>query len=121
MQLIHTHTHTHTTFFLSRTRCISIFSCFSKVSEKFLLEKLKSFVNGFLLNFIAEYWKNYSRNHVLIRFIERWKGALNKDFLIETMIMDLSKILGYIPNNLLTTRLHAIGFSEKVSPLLIHI
>ena len=38
-------------------RPVSILSCFSKVYEKFLLEKFKPFINTFLSKFIAAYGK----------------------------------------------------------------
>ena len=47
-------------------RPVSILSCFSKVYEKFLLEKFKPFINTFLSKFIAAYRENYSSSHVLI-------------------------------------------------------
>ena len=56
-------------------RPVSILNCFSKVYEKFLLEKFKPFTNTFLSEYIAAYRENYSTNYVLIRLIENWKGA----------------------------------------------
>ena len=46
-------------------RPVSILSCFSKVYEKFLLEKFKPFINTFLSKFIAGYRENCSSSHVL--------------------------------------------------------
>ena len=51
-------------------RPVSILSCFSKVYEKFLLEKFKPIINTFLSKFIVAYRENYSSSHVLIRLIE---------------------------------------------------
>ena len=51
-------------------RPVSILNCFSKVYEKFLLEKFEPFINSFLSEYMAAYRKKYSTNHVLIRLIE---------------------------------------------------
>ena len=55
-------------------RPVSILNCFSKVYEKFLLEKFEPFKNSFLSEYMAAYRKKYSTNHVLIRLIENWKN-----------------------------------------------
>ena len=48
-------------------RPVSILSCFSKVYEKFLLEKFKPFLNKFLSKLIAASREIYSSSYVLIR------------------------------------------------------
>ena len=58
-------------------RPVSILSCFSKVYEKFLLEKFKPFINTFPSKFVAAYRENHSSSHVLIRLVENWKQALD--------------------------------------------
>ena len=94
-------------------RPVSILSCFSKFYEKFLLEKFKPFINTFLSKFIAGYRENYSSSHVLIRLIENWKQALDENFVVGTVLMDLSKAFDCIPHDLLIAKLYAYGFSEK--------
>ena len=100
-------------------RPVSILSCFSKVYEKFLLEKFKPFINAFLSKLIAAYAENYSRSHVLVRLIENWKQALNKNFVIGTVFINLSKAIDCIPLDLLIARLYVYGFSEK-SPVFLY-
>ena len=94
-------------------RPVSILSCFSKVYEKFLLEKFKPFINTFLSKFIAAYRENYSSSHVLIRLIENWKQALDENFVVGTVLIDLCKAFDCIPHDLLIAKLYAYGFSEK--------
>ena len=72
-------------------------SPYSKVYEKFLLEKFKPFINTFLSKFIAAYRENYSSSHVLIRLTENWKQALDENFVVGTVLMDLSKAFDCIP------------------------
>ena len=92
---------------------VSILNCFSKVYEKFLLEKFKPFINTFLSEYKAAYRENYSTNHILIRLIENWKKALDEKFLVGTVLMDLSKVFDSIPHDLITAKLHAYSFSQK--------
>ena len=94
-------------------RPVSILSCFSKIYEKFLLEKFKPFINTFLPKFIAAYRESYSSSHVFIRLIENWKQALDENFVVGTVLMDLSKAFDCIPHDLLIAKLYAYGFSEK--------
>ena len=94
-------------------RPVNILSCFSKIYEKFLLEKFKPFINTFLSKFIAAYRENYSSSHVLIRLIENWKQALGENFVVGTVLMDLSKAFDCIPHDLLIVKFYAYGFSEK--------
>ena len=94
-------------------RPASILSCFSKVYEKFFLKKFKPFINTFHSKFIAAYKENYSSSHVLIRLIENWKQALDGNFVVRTVLMDLSKVFDCIPHDLLISKLYAYGFSEK--------
>ena len=61
-------------------RPVSILNCFSKVYEKFLLEKFKPFINSFLSEYMAAFREKYSTNHVLIRLIEIGKKRSMKSF-----------------------------------------
>ena len=69
---------------------VSISSGFSKIYEKFPLEKFKPFINTFLSKFIAAYRENYSSSHVLI---ENWKQALDENFVVGTVHMDSPRLL----------------------------
>ena len=94
-------------------RPISILKCFSKIYEKLLLEAFKPFINTFLSEYIAAYREHYSSNHVLIRLIENWKKALDGKFFVRAVLMDFSKAFDCVPHDLLISKLHAYGFSEK--------
>ena len=62
---------------------------------------------------MAAYREHCSSHHVLIRLIENWKNALDEKFFVGTVLMDLSEAFDCIPHDLLITKLHAYGFSEK--------
>ena len=63
---------------LKNYKRVSILDCFTKVSEKFLLEKFKPFINSFLSEYMAAYRENYSTNNVFIGLIGNWKKALDE-------------------------------------------
>ena len=70
-------------------RPASILNCFSKAYKRFLHEQFKPFVETFLSGFVAAYRERYSCNHVLLRLIENWKRALDENFQVGTILMDL--------------------------------
>ena len=94
-------------------RPASILSCFSKVDKKCFFEKFKPFINKFLSKFNAAYRENYSSSHVVISVVENWKQALDENFAVGTVLMDLSQTFDCIPHDLLIAKLYAYGFSEK--------
>ena len=94
-------------------RPASILNCFSKVYEKFLQEQFKQFAETFLSGFTAAYRERCSCNHVLIRLIENWKRALDENFQIGTVLMDLSKAFKSKVFDLLIAKLYAYGLNEE--------
>ena len=72
---------------------------------------METFISGF----VATYRERYSCNHVLIRLIENWKRALDQNFLVDTILMDLSKAFDCIPHDLLIAKLYAYGLSEETA------
>ena len=62
-------------------------------------------MNKFLSRPIAPYMENYSSSHLLIRLIENWKQALHENFVVGTVLMDLSKAFDCIPHDALIAKL----------------
>ena len=88
-------------------RPVSILNVFSKIYEKILKNQLIPFLDETLSLFIAAYRKSYGTQHVLIRVIEEWRVKLDNDYIVEAILMDLSKAFECIPHDLLTVKLHA--------------
>ena len=88
-------------------RPVSVLSSFSNVSQKFSQEYITPFVDKFLSEFISGYKGAYSTNHVLLRFIEQWKSALDNKNMVGAVLMDLSKAFDCIRHNLLIAKLYA--------------
>ena len=94
-------------------RPVSVLSSFSHVSQKFSQEYITPFVDKFLSEFISGYKGAYSTNHVLLRFIEQWKSALDNKNMVGAVLMDLSKAFDCIRHNLLIVKLYAYDVSEN--------
>ena len=90
-------------------RPVSILNCFSKIYEKFLNEQLLPFVNRSISELMSAYRSGYSTNHVLIRFIENWRHALDNNLFTGAVLMNLSKAFDCLLHDLLIAKLHAYG------------
>ena len=86
--------------------------------EKALKQQLISHLDKTLSIFISAYRKSYSTQHVLINLVEDWREKLDKDFVVGAILMDLSKAVDSIPNNLIIPKLHAYGFDENALVLI---
>ena len=96
-------------------RPVSILNCFSKVYKRFLHEQFKPFVEIFLSGFVEAYRERYSCNHVPMRHIENWKRALDKNFQIGIVLMDLSKAFDCISHDLLIAKLYIYSLNEETA------
>ena len=67
---------------------------------------------------MAAYRENYSTNHIFFILIENWKKALEEKFLVDAVLMDLSKAFDYIPHDLLIAKLHTYGSSQETVTLI---
>ena len=94
-------------------RPVSILNTFSKIFEKILKEQLSPFLDKTLSIFIAAYRTAYSTQHVLIKLVEEWKSKLDNNFIVGSVLMDLSKAFDCIPHDLIIAKLHAYGFDEN--------
>ena len=94
-------------------RPVSILNTFSKIFEKILKEQLSPFLDKTLSVFIAAHRTAYSTQHVLIKLIEEWKSRLDNNFIVGSVLMDLSKAFDCIPHDLIIAKLHAYGFDEN--------
>ena len=59
-----------------------------------------------------------SSSHVLMRLIEDFKASLDNKKLVETALIDLSKVFDCIPHDLLIAKLHAYGLIAEALTIL---
>ena len=59
-----------------------------------------------------------SSSHVLMRLIGDFKASLDNKKLVETALIDLSKVFDCIPHDLLIAKLHAYGLIAEALTIL---
>ena len=90
---------------------VSLLNTFSKIYERYLHNNLTKYVGLFLSEFIWNYLRRYSSNHLYLRLIGSWKKWLDQKKIVGAVLTDLSKAFDYTPHNLLTGKIHVYGFS----------
>ena len=78
-----------------------------------LKEQLSPFFETTLTIFIAAYRTVYTTQHVLIKLIEEWNSNFDHNFIVGSVLMDLSKAFDCIPHDLIIAKLHAYDFDEN--------
>ena len=95
----------------SKYRPPSILVLLDKIFERCVQKQLVHYLNPYFSKFLSAYTKGYSCESVLLHLLEEWKGALDKNSVVGTVIMDLSKAFDLIPHDLLLAKLSAYGIS----------
>ena len=102
----------------SKYRPVSIIVLLDKVFERCVQKQLVHYFNPYLSKFLSAYRKGYSCESVLLHLTEDWKGVLDKNSVVGTVIMYLSKAFDLIPHDLLLAKLSAYGISTHSLNLL---
>ena len=95
------------------SRPVSILNGFSKIYERFTNDKLLSYINDILSDFVSAYRNKCSSNHMIFRLIEEWKEKLDKEYFARAVLMNLSKAFDCIPHDLLIATLNVCDFGRK--------
>ena len=97
---------------ISNFRPVSILNTFSKIYGMFSKNLLVSNTEEFFSSFLAAYRKSCSTQHVLIIMLEEWKENLDNNFIVGTVLTDLSKAFDCITHDLLIAKLSAYGLNS---------
>ena len=97
---------------------VSILNTFSKVYEKVIKDQLVSGLDKYLSPFISAYRKGYSTQHVLTRLVEEWRERLDNNYIVDAILMDLSKAFDCISHNLIIAKLAAYGLDDTALKLI---
>ena len=95
----------------SKYRPVFILVLLDKTFERYVKKQLVHYLNPFLSEFLSAFRKGYSCESVLFYLIEHWKGTLDKNSVVGTVIMDVSKAFDLIPHDLFLAKLSAYGIS----------
>ena len=99
-------------------RPVSILPIISKVFEKVLSEQLSEYFDNIFHNFLCAFRKGHGCQTTLLRLLEDWKSALDKNYFVAAILMDLSKAFDCLPHDILLCKLTAYGLSTKSVTLL---
>ncbi len=95
-------------------RPISILSVLSKVLEGIMNDHLSDYFKHILSTLISAFRKNnYSCQCILLKMIEDWKSALDKQRIIGAVPIDLSKAFDTIPHSFLVENMVNYGLSNS--------
>ena len=91
----------------------TVLNTFSKVYESVIKNQLNSVLNIFS-PYLAAYRESYSTQHGLVRLLEEWRENLQNNYLVEGVLIDLSKDFDCILHDLLISELPAYGVKGNV-------
>ena len=101
-------------YVISNYRPVSLLNGFSKIYKIHLKIHLVSSMNQHISNLVSAYRKNYSSQHVLIRLLEEWRKCLDNNYVVDEVLMDLSKAFDCVPHELLIAKVEACGINENL-------
>ena len=94
-------------------RPFSLLPLLSKVFEKITYDQLNEYVETFLNKLLCGFWKAYSRQHAVSRFLQKWQRELDSSAIVEKILMDLFKDYDCLPHGLITADLEAHGLDKN--------
>lgn len=94
-------------------RPVSILPTLSKIYERLLSDQLLVHFNEIFNNFLSAFRTSYGCQTTLLRIVEDWKQALDKNMYVGAILMDLSKAFDCLPHDLIITKLEAYGVSKS--------
>ena len=99
-------------------RPVSILNAFSKMCEKVIKNQFVPYFDKYFSSFLSAYRKSYSTQQVSIRLFEEWRNKLDKNFIVGTVFMDLSKVFHCIPHSLIIAELATYGIERETLTLI---
>ena len=99
-------------------RPVSVLCTLAKLFEHILANQLNSHFNKIFDKFISAYRKMYSCENILTSVIDLWRGALDKNMVVGSVLMDLSMAFDCLPHRLLIAKLKAYNVSNSACTLI---
>ena len=95
---------------ISNFRPVILLNTFSKFYERVTKHQLVLSMENYFSP--MTYKKNYRTQHVITRLVEACRERLDENFVVGTVLTDLSKAFDWIAYDLLIAKLAAYGFSD---------
>ena len=102
----------------TKYRPVSILPAISKIVESAVDMQLSEQFYDKKAGCLSAYRKMHNTQSVLLKAVEDWKNALDKDKYCGAILMDLSKAFDVIPHGLLLAKLHVYGFDRHCIDLI---
>jgi retron-type reverse transcriptase len=97
---------------------VSVLPVFSKIFEKVFETQLSDFFDTIFDPFLCAFRRGHGCQTTLLRLLEDWREALDKNYYIASVLMDLSKAFDCLPHAILLDKLSAYGVSDHSISLL---
>ena len=92
-------------------RPVSLLTVISKIYESIMFDQVSDYFDSIFEDLLCAFRKKYSCQSTLIKAIDDWKVSLDRNQMIGTVFMDLSKAFDCLPHGLIIAKLHAYGLS----------
>ena len=89
-----------------------------KIFEKILEQQLSDFFENIFNPYLCAFRRGHGCQTTLLRLLEDWRNALDKNQYVATVLMDLSKAFDCLPHDILLDKLSAYGMSTDSVSLL---
>ena len=102
----------------SNFRPVSILPIPSKLFEKILATQLSDYFETVFNKFLCAFRKGYGCQTTILKLLEDWKHALDKNHYVAAILMDLSKAFDCLPHDILLCKLSSYGLSDEAVKLM---
>ena len=99
-------------------RTVSIYTVTSNIYENILSQQLSAYFENIFDKYLCAFRKGKGCQTVLLRLLEDWRAAFDKNEYVAAVLMDLSKAFDCLPHRILLSKLSAYGLSDEAVLLL---
>ena len=96
-------------------RPVSVLCIFSNIFEKILEQQLSDFFENIFNPYLCAFRRGHGCQTTLLRLLEDWRNALEKNQYVAAVLMDLSKAFDCLPHDILLDK-----FRPMVCPLILY-